>query len=83
MKDESPKHKDEVISTRVPADVKRKAIERAKKNKREISEIIRSWLHLFGEKEAPLPPVIEDERAPQRPSKRQKKKQTSASKSDV
>ena len=82
MKDESPKHKDEVISTRVPADVKRKAIERAKKNKREISEIIRSWLHLFSEKEAPLPPVIEDERAPNAQASA-KEKQTSASKSDV
>lgn len=67
------KHKDVVIPTRVAKETADKARKRAAKEKRSLSEILRSWLMLFAEGEAPSPPVMDDKRAPQRPPKKKKK----------
>ena len=50
---ERPKPRDKTISARIPADVYDKARERAKKEQRPLSAIIRAWLTLFSEDEAP------------------------------
>ena len=69
---ERPEPRDKTISARIPADVYDKARERAKKEQRPLSAIIRAWLTLFSEDEAPSPPVLPSETT--RAKKRRKKK---------
>ena len=67
-KRERPEARDDVISARVPKDVHRKAKARAKREGRNLSAILRAWLFLFAEDEAPSPPTLpgEDTRAKKR-----------------
>lgn len=71
---ERPEPRDKTISARIPADVYDKARARAEREQRPLSAIIRAWLTLFGEDEAPSPPVLPSETT--RAKKRKKKTRT-------
>jgi hypothetical protein len=72
-RDEPPKHKNKIVQARVPDDVADKALKRATREGRTLTEVIRSWLFGWADDELPSPPRRGDDRAPQRPSKRRGK----------
>ena len=70
-----PPKRDKPVTARVPDEVFKEANERAKKEGRTLSAIIRSFLMMFGQGEWPSPPVLPDEntRAEKRPRVKKKK----------
>lgn len=72
--DELPKHKDSVVSVRVPREVANAARKRA--GKRGLGAVLRAWLFGYSMGEFPEPPAMDDSRAPQRPPKKRKPKKS-------
>lgn len=68
---ERPEPRTNTITVRVSPDEGQKAKDRAKREGRDLAAIIRAWLRLFGEDEAPSPPTMPDEGV--RAKKRSKK----------
>jgi len=69
-----PKHRDKVVSFRVPPEEFKAAKRRARKEGRSLVGILRSWFKMFAAGEAAPPPELPDEteRAPKRKKKKPK-----------
>lgn len=70
--EERPTPRDKVVTSRVPEDVFRDAEKKARKQRRSLSAIIRSFLTVWAADEYPDPPPMPDENI--RAAKRKKKK---------
>ncbi len=71
-KTERPATRSQTVTVRLTEEEEKKAKERAKREGRNLASILRAWLRLWGEDEAPSPPVMPDENV--RAKKRSKKK---------
>lgn len=73
-----PPKRDKTVSARVPDEIFDEANQRAQKEGRSLSAIIRSFLMMFGQGEWPSPPVLPDEttraqKQPKQPKPKKKK----------
>jgi len=66
------KKKDKYIGVRVDPELHERAMRRAQKDKRSLSEVIRAWLRLYADEEigAPSDDLLDEER--QRPPRKKK-----------